>query len=569
MKQLSGLDASFLYMENGSSFGHVCSLSTYERPDDPGFDPFEAFRAAVEAALPELEPFRRRLVEVPLGLDRPYWIADPHFDLDFHLRHLAIPPHGDEELVGDQIARIIGRQMDRTKPLWEAYVIEGLPGNEFGILTKIHHATIDGASGVELLGILLETTPRPFPTGPVEDDWRPQTMPTVNELLRRTVINYATQPGKATRLGLRVVRQLAAASRNVELANVLDRVRRSIPVPGTDNHDRPPMLPVKTAPPTPFNKSITPHRRFAMRSVPLEHIKAIKNGLGATVNDVVMAVCAGALRTYLEEHHALPDAPLVGMVPVSIRTGAEEDRWTNRVSGLIADLPTNVEDPIGRVSAMHDTMTAAKQRFDMLPADAISDLAQFAPPALATRAIRMATAARMADRLNPPFNLVISNVPGPRQPMYLGTAKMKHYFPVSTVVDGQGLNITVQSYVDSLDFGLVACRELVPDLWHLADLCVAEVDRLLALSAASEQPTAAPEAPTAAPGQAAKPRRARSAAKANGSKASATTSAAAPKPVPSTRAKSAAKAAGDAAADQPSTARTRRATSSGASHSAR
>ena len=212
-----------------------------------------------------------------------------------------------------------------------------------------------------------------------------------------------------------------------------------------------------------------------MRSVPLDDIKAIKQRAGTTVNDVVMAVCAGALRQYLLDRDALPDRPLVGMVPVSTRTGAEADRWTNRVSAMFPMLPTASADPVDRLRQMQQIMLEAKDRFSLVPADVLTDYAEFAPPALFIRAARVASQLRLADRFNAPFNLVISNVPGPRQPLYLGRAPMLHYYPVSTIVEGQGVNITVQSYCDTLDFGLVACRELVPDLEELADLLVEEI----------------------------------------------------------------------------------------------
>lgn len=484
MKQLSGMDAGFLYMETARSFGHVSSLSVYARPDDPSFEPFEAFRSKLASRLHLIEPFRRRLVQVPLGLDRPYWILDPDFDLDFHVRHLGLPAPGTTEQIAEQVARIIGRPLDRSRPLWEAYVIEGLEGGDFGVLTKVHHATIDGASGVELLTIMLDGSPDAEPPPATNEPWASEAVPEPSELLRRAAVNLAVNPGRAARLGLRALSDAASFTRNVELASVIDAVRRRLPrARSSDERDRPPILPLRAAPATPFNRTITAHRRLALRSVPLDDIKTIKNHLGATVNDVVMAVCAGALRRYLLGHDALPAEPLIAMVPISIRSGDETDMWTNRVSALTAALPTNLDDPVARVHAVHDTMEAAKQQFDMIPADLIAELTQFATPALATRAIRLAAATRIADRMNPPVNLVISNVPGPRQPLYLAGARMKHYYPVSTVVDGQGLNITVQSYLDTLDFGLVACRELVADLDDLADLCVDEVRSMLAATA--------------------------------------------------------------------------------------
>jgi diacylglycerol O-acyltransferase / wax synthase len=475
VKQLSGLDASFLYLETPHSFGHVSSLSVYSRPDDPGFNPFEAFRARLESRLGQLEPFRRRLVNVPLGIDHPYWIDDPDFDLDFHLRHQAIPPPGDLDQLGDQVARIIGRPMDRTRPLWEVYVIEGLPNGDFAVLTKLHHATIDGASGVELLGILLDTQPTDEEPS-VPDTWRGEREPSQGEILARTAIQLARRPERAVRVGLGMVRKFGEITRNKGVVQFAQAARRSLPAIRPENDpDVAPALPARPAPATPFNKAITAHRRVVFRSVPLALVKDLKGALGATVNDVVMAACAGALRRYLEGHDALPDQPLIAMIPISIRTGAESDPWTNRVSGLVAPLPTTLDDPIRRVEAVHESMAQAKERFELIPADVLVEISQFAPPALSTRAIRMAAGMRIADRLNPPVNLVISNVPGPRQPLYLGHARLEHFFPVSTVVDGQGLNITVQSYLDTLDFGLVACRELVPDLVELTEMCVEEL----------------------------------------------------------------------------------------------
>jgi len=479
VQQLSGLDAAFLQMETSRTFGHVSSLSIFERPKDPSFRPFEAFRTQVQNRLPLVEPLRRRLVEVPFGLDRPYWIADPDFDLEFHVRQIGLAPPGSVEQITDQVARIVGRPLDRTRPLWELYVIEGLENNEFGVLTKIHHATIDGASGVEMMSILLDPGPKTRPESEPDDNWQPDQVPSPLDLLSRASINLTRNPMRASRLALRSMGELAKVARRVDIANTLDAIQRRLRPPSAEQRDRAPILPRIAAPSTPFNKAITPHRRFAIGSVPLDDVKAIKNRLGVTLNDVVMAVCAGALRRYLDASDSLPAEPLVAMVPVSIRSGDEADKWTNRVFGLTASLPTDIDDPEERVRAMSVTMNAAKQRFELMPAELIMDFTQFAMPALATRAIRLATSTRVADRLNPPFNVVISNVPGPRQPLYAAGARMKHFYPVSTITDGQGLNITVQSYTDTLDFGLVSCRELVPDLWDLLQMCLDEVQTLM------------------------------------------------------------------------------------------
>jgi WS/DGAT/MGAT family acyltransferase len=392
--------------------------------------------------------------------------------------------------------------MDRSRPLWELYVIEGLSDDDFAVLLKIHHATIDGASGAQLLNMLLDVSPFAVTPQVTVETVKGERVPSQAEMFNRSIVNLARRPEKAIRLQLLALRRFGEITRSKGIATMARTARRSMTAGrssgsnGADESDRAPRLPSQAAPATPFNRSITPHRRFAFRSVPLSDIKALKSHLDATVNDVVMGICAGALRRYLELKGALPTDPLVTMIPVSIRTGDEPDQWTNRVSGLVSPLPTHLSDPLERVATVHDAMDAAKQQFDLLPADVMVELSGFAPPALATRAIRMAASMRIADRMNPPVNLVISNVPGSRVPLYLGAARLKHYYPVSTVGDGMGLNITVTSYLDTLDFGLVACRELVPDLWDLADLCVAELDVLFE-AAGIERPSMSAAARTA------------------------------------------------------------------------
>ena len=509
MKQLSAMDAGFLYLENGRSFGHVNGLCIFERPDDPDFNAYEAYKQQLLGRMSVLEPFRRRLVEVPLGLDHPYWVNDPDFDIDFHVRHIAVPAPGGAEQLAELVARLIGRQMDRSRPLWEVYVIEGLESGDFAVLSKTHHATIDGASGAEMMMMVLD--PDPSVHDPTDDEgWLPDRLPSNSELLARTAVAMARQPIKAVRVQVRLLRALANITQNDGFNVLANQIRAGIPGPAGDlvgkllradeveQQDHAPPPPRITAPKTPFNASITAHRRFAHRSASLNDIKAIKNALGATINDVVMAICAGGLRRYLLEHDALPDQDLRAMVPVSIRTGEEEEKWTNRVSAIFSDIPTSVEDPLERVAAVNAAMTTAKQQFDLMPADMIGDLSALAPPALAARASRLATRVGLADRTNPPVNLVISNVPGPREPLAMQSgAVLKHYYPVSTVVDGQGLNITVQSYVGVLDFGLVACRELVPDLWTLMDHLFDEIDALAAAAGVTLEADAAKKKPPA------------------------------------------------------------------------
>jgi WS/DGAT/MGAT family acyltransferase len=485
MKQLSGLDASFLYMETGAQFGHVSSLSVYQRPDDPAYEPLSSWRHQIERRLHLLEPLRRRLRNVPFNLDHPYWVDDPGFDLDFHVRHTAVAPPGDDEQIAELVARIIGRPLDRSRPLWESYVIEGLPDDRFAILTKVHHATIDGAAGAELLVLMLDGDPAGDAVEPPEDEWVPEPLPSDGEVLTRAAANLLRKPGRAVLLGTRTVRELGATARNPTVVAAANQVRDGLrgPLGALLNIGRQRAPEGQSvgplpggAPSTPFNAAITPHRRFAYRSTSLTLVKDIKNALGATVNDVVMAACAGGLRTWLEKHDALPDQPLIAMVPVSIRTGEETEKWTNRVSSIFASLPTDEPDALQRVARVHDAMVGAKELHDAVPADALTDFAQFPPPAVFARAMRTAT--RLSTRFQMPVNVTISNVPGPREALYTAGAQLLHYYPVSTIVDGQGLNITVQSYLDTLDFGLVACRELIPDLWDMVDAIVEDIEGL-------------------------------------------------------------------------------------------
>ena len=485
VKQLTGLDASFLYMETPTTFGHVNGLALYERPDGD-FDPYEATVARFGALVGALEPMRRRLVQVPFRLDHPYWIDDPDFDLEYHVRHIGLAPPGGDDQLTEQVARIVGRPMDRRHPLWEAYVIEGLADGRWALLTKTHHATIDGASGVLLLNLLTD----PSPDAPLAEHvpWVPEPVPSDVELLRRTMVNLATNPVKSVRLSLRVVRNTAEAFGMESVSAIAGRARDAVKAlaGGTSPREETPRLvPLTPAPPTPWNRAIGPHRRFAMRGTSLDNIKRLKEVSGATVNDIVMAICSGALREYLLRHDALPDEPLRAMVPVSVRTGDEADPWTNRVSAIIAELPTNCDDPLERIERCRQAMLTAKRQLDLLPADAITELAQVSPPLLATAAMRLQSRLGLSDHVTLPVNVVISNVPGPREALYFSGARMTNYVPVSTIVDSIGLNITVHSYRDQLDFGLIACRKLVPDLWDLADLHIAELERLFGATGAA------------------------------------------------------------------------------------
>jgi WS/DGAT/MGAT family acyltransferase len=477
-------------METAAVFGHVASLTIYDPTGAPGGAGVEATKQLILERIDQLAPFRRRLVEVPFGLDLPYWVEDPSFDLDFHVRHHAVPPPGSPQQLAEVVSRIHARQLDRSRPLWELYVIEGVADStRIAQVTKVHHAAIDGAAGALMLAALLDVERDARPAG-APAEWSPDPIPGDLALLGRTMTQYARRPEKFIRLSVKTLRELGWLTRSAGMLALADLVAQPVPGPLGDllrrrlrdapnEVDHPPALPPTAAPRTPWNASITPHRRFAYTTIPLEEAKKIRRAIGCTFNDVVLALCSGALRRYLLEHDCLPAENLIAMVPVSVRSGAETDTYENRVSLVLADLASSEPDPVARLERVQQSMSAAKTRFAAIPAETLQDFASFAPPAVVARAMRMYSRLRVADRAAPPFNLVISNVPGPPMPLYFAGAELEHFYPISALADGQGLNMTVQSYNGNLDFGFVACRELVPDLWRLTDLLHESLEELL------------------------------------------------------------------------------------------
>jgi diacylglycerol O-acyltransferase len=472
MRQLSGLDTSFLNMETATQFGHVNSITVIDPSTMRGGETvYAALKRTIEERLHLVDIYRRKLVADPFGLDNPYWVDDPDLDLEFHIREIALPPPGDDRQLAEQVARLAARPLDRSRPLWEWYVISGLEGGLVGLFMKLHHATIDGASGVELLHVLLDTDPAGRVVEPPTAPWHPEPTPTPLELLSRALWSYARRPQKAVEYQLRLMREAAKLTRNPVLRELSSSLLPSSWRwwPSDQRKDDGARL-TGAAPPTPFNRAITAHRRFAFCTLRLSDVQAVKRAHGVTVNDVVMAMCASALRRYLLDRKALPERSLIAMVPVSVRTGDESDTFSTRVTGVMCPLHTHLADPLERLIAVHESMAAAKELQRAIPADVLTDMTQFTPPALAALAARVGSMTKIADRMRPPANLIISNVPGPREPLYLSGGVVKHYYPVSGVAEGMGLNMTVQSYLDNLDFGLISCRELVPDLWDLCDL---------------------------------------------------------------------------------------------------
>ncbi|HUY21180.1 MAG TPA: wax ester/triacylglycerol synthase family O-acyltransferase [Acidimicrobiales bacterium] len=465
MEQLTGLDATFLYLETPSLHMHVSMAAVFDPSTVPGGYSFDKLRDLVSSRLALAPIFRRRLVEVPFRLSHPYWVDDPTFDIDYHIRRRALPaPGGMDEFAG-LVGDVCSRQLDRTKPLWEMVIVEGLRDGRIGLVTKIHHSTIDGVSGAELLAQLFDLeadpAPRPAPAGPPAADER---LPSDLRLVAHALGTRMTRPLDMTKLLWRTGRA------------VLDVWQVRTRGPGKA------ALPL-TTPRTSLNAAITPHRRVAFSSIALEDVQGIKRACGTTVNDVVLALCAGALRRYLVEGDELPDDPLVATVPVSVAPAVPNHRGVNKVSAMFVALPCQIADPVERLLAIRDSTKGAKEEHNALGADVLLNWAEHATPNVFSAAARAYTRLKLADHHRPIHSLVISNVPGPGFPLYLAGAELVAGFPLGPVMDGAGLNVTVMSYRGTLNWGFMACAETVPRVAELAAAVPTALDELLASAA--------------------------------------------------------------------------------------
>ena len=464
MRQLTSLDAQFLALETPRQSGHVAGLAILDPSTAPGGKvDCASMKALLEERLPLLPPLRWRLAEVPLGLDYPYWVDDADFDLDFHVRELALPPPGNDAQLAEQVTRITSRPLDRARPLWELYVIHGVAPTYTAVLTKIHHALIDGMSGAEIMGILLDMAPEGRELPAVEEapgGERPGEM----AMLARGLLGLPRYP-------LRALRSLPSAVPNIEetpfatlpgagtLGRLAGRAQRVVSSDGS--RERRPAL---RAPKTSFNGRISPHRRFAFGQLSLDEVKAVKNEYGCTVNDVIVSICAGAVRRWLIAHDELPEQPLVAQIPISVRTSEQAGTYGNRIMLMSAPLYTDIADPVERLRRTHEALKDMKERHRALPAQLLQDANHFIPPAVFSRAARATFRLATSTPGRPTWNLVISNVPGPQFPLYLAGARLEANYPVSVITDGMGLNITVMSYCGHLDVGIVADRDQMPDL---------------------------------------------------------------------------------------------------------
>ena len=448
MQRLSGLDASFLYLETSDQPMHVCSIMELDTSTMPGGYTFDRLRDALSLRIRAMPQFREKLANSPLNLDHPVWVDDNNFDIDRHLHRIGLPPPGGRAELSEICGHIASLPLDRRRPLWEMWVIEGVAGTNchrdgrIGVMIKVHHAGVDGVTGANLMSQLCTTeadAPAPDPVDGVggASGW---------EIAAGGLVRFASRP--------------------LHLANVVPGTVSSVVGTLLRAREGQTMARPFAAPRTVFNARISGRRNVALAKLDLEDIKTVKNHFGVKVNDVVMALVSGVLRQYLAERNALPDTSLVATVPVSVH-GKSDRPGRNQVSGMFSSLQTHIADPVERLKAIAEANSVAKQHSSAIGATLLQDWTQFAAPAVFGIAMRVYARTRLTEM--PVHNLVVSNVPGPQIPLYMLGCEVKAMFPLGPIFHGSGLNITVMSLNRNLDVGLISCPQLLPDLWAMAD----------------------------------------------------------------------------------------------------
>jgi WS/DGAT/MGAT family acyltransferase len=422
-------------------------LDTSTMPNGYSFD---AIRTLVAARLPLVPQFTRKLARVPFDLHHPVWVQAGDVDLEFHVRRLGCPQPGTLEELAGITADIAGRPLDRSRPLWEMSVVEGLEAGRVGLVVKMHHCTIDGVSGANLMVQFFDLEPDPAPQAAPEPP-QAERPPTDLELVSHAVVSRARRPLQTLRTAAHTV---GAVARFVDIRRNRE-TGSGMPTPFA-------------APRSRFNAPVSAHRTVAFVDVPLEDIKKIKSRFETTVNDVVLAVCGGAIRRYLEHLGELPDRSLTAVIPVSVRNDDGTAVGSYQVSAMFTTLGTAVEDPVDRLREIHEANKGAKAEHHAIGADTLRNWAEFPAPATFALAARVYTSLRVGERTPPPYNVVVSNVPGPPFPLYLAGGRVEELYPLGPIFDGLGLNITILSYVDSVGFGFIADRDAIPDLAELA-----------------------------------------------------------------------------------------------------
>jgi len=496
MDHLSGLDASFLYLETPETPMHVGGLNILELPPGYSGNFVDDVRRHIESRLHLASVFQRKLVNMPFDLANPVWVAEDDIDLEYHIRSTVLPAPGNRSQLERLVGRLHSSLLDRSRPLWEFYVIEGLATPEgspagtrhVAFYSKVHHAALDGMGGIALANAILDITPEPRAVKPAKVRRHDLDTYGVAELGLAGARNTLSQVSK-------LVRSVPRAAR---LALQAWRAREELAGDGDSSAQG------WFAPRTPLNVNITNQRSFASLSLPLKEIKAIGQANGATINDVVLAICSGALRDYLADHGCVPESPLLAAVPISLREEGNTD-LNNQASMIRISLASTIADPLARLAGIVEASRRAKLLAGRFKSVIPTDFPSLGAPWLLSGAAALFGRSRIANRMAPLANVAISNVPGPKFPLYLCGARMLTYYPVSIAVHTMALNITVQSYNGSLDFGLTACRKAMPDPADLAAQMRAAHKALLRLSMPAAIADATPPIP--APPQAQAPAR--------------------------------------------------------------
>jgi diacylglycerol O-acyltransferase len=433
---------------------HVASTTLFEGPAPL----YTEFRDHIESRLHLVPRFRQKLRFVPFGMGRPVWVDDPHLNLGYHVRHTALPEPGSEQQLRVLAARIFSQQLDRSKPLWELWLIEGLKGDRFAIVGKTHHCMVDGVSGVDITTVLFDAEKEPAEDSEPLERWTPAPEPSGAQLLGETLVQRAVNPREVVRSVRRVMRGPRRAFRKASEAAL---AAGSFAWTGI------------AAPSSPLNFDVGPHRRFAWVRASLSDMKQVKNELGGTVNDVILAAVAGALGRYMRARgHATVGLELRAMVPVSVRTSEEHGALGNRVNAMMAPLPIWCEDPVRRMEIVSQSMGDLKQSKQALGASILTGLADFAPPTVAGQAARLQARQRF-------FNLVVTNIPGPQFPLYLMGRRMERVFPMVPLAKNQGVCIGIMSYDGQVNFGLIGDYDGMSDLNDLAGDLEAAIGELI------------------------------------------------------------------------------------------
>lgn len=483
-EQLSDQDASFLYLETLETPQHVGGVSLVQLAEGYRGDFFADYRAQIAGRIAHVPLLHRKLVTLPFDIDHPFWVHEPEVDLDYHVRLQRLPSPGRISQLEELVGRLHSNFLDRSRPLWEFYVIEGLESGLVAIYTKIHHAGMDGAASQQLIATMYDPTPEPrhFAPPPREAPPGDGGRPGVEKMLRGVAEHVVRQEIRA----LQFVPELLKAWSRLALPDAQTLSYENTLLP-------PPPPPPKTL----FNGAITSQRAYAARTLSLKRCKAVARAADAKVNDVVLALCAAALRRYLLERDALPRQPMTAMVPVSLREPGDTAA-ANQNTVILCSLATDLADPLARLAAIRASSAEQKRLLGNIRNLLLPDLSLVGSGLVMRGVVDLYRRAKLADQLPPLANLTVSNVPGPPVPLYIAGARLLSFHPCSIPYHGQALNITVESYCDSLDFGLVACRRTVPDLAELADALAPALDELeAAVQAAAAPPAPAPAKPTA------------------------------------------------------------------------